>query len=332
MNLTTKIDLVLATTFSIALVVGGLVTYFMSENIARQHATEQAELILLEAIAVRAYGTGEDQARLNRVNGGRFHPQTVAALTETWRANPSRPTYSYREAFLGPTDPLARATVLEESIIDRFVASPQLDRLTGVEIVNGLETLYVSSPIRIASPECLTCHGNAENTSAALRAVYGGNSGFGWEMNEVIGTQLVAVPFPIPSDLTNRSVTSFIVFLASFFIVLFLVLRIMLRKLVLVPVSRVTRLATKLVQGNLQDTEIKVTGKDELADMTRAFNRLRRRMIKVVQLLRKQQARVKQLTADTDVLDCRPPIDSPDLDQGSQDQPAGDRLSGDNVN
>jgi HAMP domain-containing protein len=77
------------------------------------------------------------------------------------------------------------------------------------------------------------------------------------------------------------------------FCVLFLVINIAIRKLVLVPVSRVTRLADEASKGNLRDPEIKVTGGDELAEMSAAFNRMRRSIIKIVQLLRKQQAQAK---------------------------------------
>ena len=67
-------------------------------------------------------------------------------------------------------------------------------------------------------------------------------------------------------------------------------INIAIRKMVLVPVSRVTRMADEASKGNLKDPELKITGKDELAEMSAAFNRMRRSIIKIVQLLRKQQA------------------------------------------
>ena len=38
---------------------------------------------------------------------------------------------------------------------------------------------------------------------------------------------------------------------------------------------------------------LKVTGKDEIADMSRAFNRMRRSIIKIVQMVRRMQSEAK---------------------------------------
>ena len=67
----------------------------------------------------------------------------------------------------------------------------------------------------------------------------------------------------------------------------------MIRKLVLKPVSQITRMADEASKGNLRDAEIKVTGKDEIADMLRSFNRMRRSIIKIVQLMKRMQAQAK---------------------------------------
>jgi protein-histidine pros-kinase len=81
--------------------------------------------------------------------------------------------------------------------------------------------------------------------------------------------------------------------MAVIFVILFLVINISLRKLVLKPVRRITRLADEVSKGNLKDAELKVSGKDEIADMSRAFNRMRRSVIKMVQMMRKMQAQKK---------------------------------------
>ena len=70
-------------------------------------------------------------------------------------------------------------------------------------------------------------------------------------------------------------------------------INITLRKLVLKPVRRLTHLADEVSKGNLREAEIKVTGNDEIADMSRAFNRMRRSVIKIVQMMRKMQEKAK---------------------------------------
>lgn len=296
MKLTTKINLILGGTFLVGLSLGGVNSYLLTEDNARQQVTDQAELIMQEALAVRSYTVNELRPLLNKNNDGQFYPQTVPAYSATQTANlvrQKRPDYSYKEAVFNPTNPRNKATPEEEEVINQFIADPNLTRLVGNQEINGVRTLFISYPIRITNPKCLACHSTPEAAPAAMRAIYGDQGGFGWKLNEVVGTQMVAVPYTLPAELAQKTFISFLVFLAALFLLLFLVINITIRKLVLKPVARITRLADEVSKGNLKDSELKEDGNDEIAEMTRAFNRMRRSLIKVIQLLRKLQARVK---------------------------------------
>jgi HAMP domain-containing protein len=298
MKLTTKINLILAGTFLMALLLVGINSYLLTEDNALQQVTDQAELIMQEALAVRSYTVNEIRPLLNQNSDsdGKFHPQTVPAYSATQTANllrQSRPNYSYKEAVFNPTNPRDKATPAEEQIIRQFIADPNLTKLIGNQEVNGVKTLYIAYPIRIINPRCLACHSTPEAAPAAMRAIYGDSGGFGWKLNEVVGTRMVAVPYTLPAELARKTFFSFLISLAVIFLLLFFVVNITIRKLVLKPVSRLTRMADELSKGNLNSAEIKVTGKDELAEMSAAFNRMRRSVIKIVQLMRKMRAKIK---------------------------------------
>jgi protein-histidine pros-kinase len=296
MNLTTKINLILAATFLLGLSVIGVNSYLLTEDSALQQVTDQAELIMLEALAVRSYTVNEIRPLLNQNNDGKFHPQTVPAYSATQTANllrQSRPNYGYKEAVFNPTNPRDKATPTEEQIIKQFIADPDLTKLIGSQEIDGVKTLYIAYPIRIINPKCLACHSTPEQAPAAMRKIYGDTGGYGWKLNEVVGTQMVVVPYSLPAELARKTFYSFLISLAAIFVVLFLVINITIRKLVLKPVSRLTRMADEVSKGNLKSAEIKVTGKDELAEMSAAFNRMRRSVIKIVQLVRKMKAQNK---------------------------------------
>ena len=296
MKLTTKINLILVAIFSIALIMGGGYAYYLTADNARQQVTDQAELIMEEALAVRSYTVNEIRPLLVQLGDDVFYPQTVPAYSATQTANivrESRPNYSYKEAVFNPTNPRDRATPAEEAIINRFIADPGLTRLVGTQFVDGEPVLYISHPIRITNPACLACHSEPERAPAAMRAIYGDDGGFGWKLNEVVGTQIVTVPYLLPAELARKTFTSFMVSLAILFLVLFLAINITIRRLVLVPVVRLTRMADEASKGNLRTPEIKVSGKDEIAEMSHAFNRMRRSIIKIVQLMRRQRAGTK---------------------------------------
>jgi len=297
LKLTTKINLILAATFVVGLTLAGVNAYFLTEDNALQQVTDQAELIMREALAVRSYTVNELRPLLNKADDGKFHPQTVAAYSATQIANlvrQARPNYSYKEAVFNPTNPRDKATPAEERIIRQFISDPSLDKLVGSQEIDGVKSLYISYPIRITDPRCLACHSKPKNAPAAMRAIYGDEGGFGWQLNEVVGTQMVVVPYTLPAQLARKTFFSFILSMAAIFMVLFLVINIIIRKLVLKPVAQITRMADETSKGNLRNPEIKVTGNDEIADMLRAFNRMRRSIIKIVQMMKKMQAQAKR--------------------------------------
>ncbi len=296
MNLTTKINLILGGTFLLGLSVVGVNSYLLTEDNALQQVTDQAELIMLKALAVRSYTVNEVRPLLNELEDDRFFPQTVPAYSAIQVANlvaQNRPDYSYREAVFNPTNPRDKATPTEAAIIQQFIDDPRLGRLVGSEEIKGVRSLYIAYPIRITDPKCLACHSEPENAPAAMRAIYGDEGGFGWKLNEVVGTQMVAVPYTLPAELARNTFISFLVSMAVIFLILFLVVNITLRKLVLKPVAQITHMADETSKGNLRSAEIKVTGKDEIAEMLHAFNRMRRSIIKLVQMMKKMQAQAK---------------------------------------
>ncbi|MDH3389909.1 MAG: DUF3365 domain-containing protein [Gammaproteobacteria bacterium] len=296
MNLTTRINLILGVTFLFGLAIVGVNAFLLTRDNALQQVTDQAELIMQQALAVRSYTVNEVRPLLNQIGDGQFHPQTVPAYSATQTANlvrKERPNFSYKEAVFNPTNPRDKATAIEEKIIDRFIADPELTRLVATQEINGVKSLYISYPIRITNPDCLGCHSTPEKAPAAMRAVYGDDGGFGWKLNQIVGTQMVVVPYTLPAQLARKTFFNFILSLTVIFVILFVVINVTIRKLVLKPVRRITRMADEVSKGNLRDAELKVSGKDEIAEMLIAFNRMRRSVIKIVQMMRRMQVEAK---------------------------------------
>ena len=125
MNLTTKINIILISIFSIGLLLSGFYSFYLTQDNALRQVTDQAELIMQEVLAVRSYTVNEVRPLLNAANDGKFHPQTVPAYSATQTANlvrKSRPNYFYKEAVFNPTNPRDKANPDEEKIINRFIA------------------------------------------------------------------------------------------------------------------------------------------------------------------------------------------------------------------
>ncbi|MBT3203568.1 MAG: DUF3365 domain-containing protein [Gammaproteobacteria bacterium] len=292
MNLITKFNLILFFTFTISFTIGGYYSYQLTEDNALQQVTDQAELIMQEALAIRSYTVNEIRPLLNKNNDGLFHPQTVPAYSATQTSNlvrKTRPEYIYKEAVFNPTNPRNNATVREEKIINKFKADPKLVKQVGSYTLRGKKSHYIAYPIKITNPKCLGCHSSSENAPKAMLAIYGDKGGFGWKLNEIVGTQIVVVPYKLPAKLARKTFYSFLVALALLFMTLFIVINIMIRILVLKPITVMTQLADNLSKGNITGSELEILGEDEISDLSRSFNRMRRSVIKIIQILRKQK-------------------------------------------
>ena len=297
MNLVTKFNLFLLLTFALCLAIGGFYAYRLTSDNALQQITDQADLIMQEALAVRSYTVNEIRPLLKQNNDGLFHPQTVPAYSATQVANllrKSRPDYFYKEAVFNPTNPRDKANLQEVAIINGFIDNPALKKQVGDIIINQQKSLYIAHPIKITNPDCLACHSTPQAAPAAMRAIYGDDGGFGWHLNEIVGAQMVVVPYKLPAQLAQKTFSSFMLALGALFLVLFIALNVMIRKLVLTPVRVMTHLADDLSKGNITGDEIEIKGKDEIADLSRSFNRMRRSVIKIIQILRKNNARDKK--------------------------------------
>ena len=297
MNLTAKFNIILVITFSIGLAIGGFYSYYLTEDNALQQVTDQAELIMQEALAVRSYTVNEIRPLLNKIDDNQFYPQTVPAYSATQTSNlvrEKRPEYSYKEAVFNPTNPRDKATPWEEEIIHRFIQNPELGRQVGEVTIEGEKSLYISYPIKITNPNCLACHSSPQAAPKAMVDIYGDKGGFGWKLDEIVGTQLVVVPFKLPAELAQKTFYSFLASLAVLFVVLFVVLNVMIQRLVLKPVVEMTKMAEDVSKGNITGDELMISGKDEIADLSRSFNRMRRSVIKIIQILRKTQAKAKK--------------------------------------
>jgi len=99
-------------------------------------------------------------------------------------------------------------------------------------------SLYLARPFQIKDQACLSCHTTPEMAPAAMVTRYGRDNGFGWQLNEVIGAQLVSVPMSLPIRNANHAFYTFMGSLGGVFLALFVILNLMLYVLIVRPVRR----------------------------------------------------------------------------------------------
>ena len=216
--------------------------------------------------------------RRGRVEVGYAATQNFLKLREKY------PQYAYKEATLNPTNPRDRAADWEADIIQRFRNDPGVHELSGVRDTPMGPSLYMARPIT-ADAECLQCHSRPALAPATMLARYGSDNGFGWQANEIVGAQVVSVPFGRANNNIEKSLSSFMLVILAALLALWLMVNIVLYVQVQRPLRRIATLADGLSLGQGGDQEFPRKGAREVVALGGAFERMRKSLDKAMKLL-----------------------------------------------
>jgi len=288
MNLLTKFNLVCVSVFAIALVAAGVVSYTVLQNNARGEVTRQARLMMETALASRDYTSRNVKPLLNDKLAERFLPETVPAFAATQSMQylqKNYPDFSYKEATLNPTNRRDLAKGYEVNVVKAFRRDAKAREILGIRDTPRGQFIYLSRPIRITDSQCLACHSTPKVAPASMLKKYGDKHGFGWKLNEVVGAQIVSVPTHLPYRLAGRTFHTLMLALLSVFVVTLLIINVMLRRLVIAPVTHLSQVADDISMGRLESADLPVKGEDEIATLTGSFNRMQRSLQQALKLL-----------------------------------------------
>lgn len=289
MSLLIRINLALGAVFVAAALIAGYACWTILEANAQREVFSQAGLMMDSALAIRDYTANEILPLLSGRIQDEFPPQSVpfyAATQNFLRLRARNPAYTYKEATLNPMNPRDRAADWEGDIIQRFRNDAHAREVVGVRDTPMGKSLYLARPIRNEA-ECSPCHGTPSAAPRSLIARYGGDNGFGWQPNEIVGAQVVSVPFASATANAERAFRAFMISLLAVFAAVFLVVNAVLYLLVLRPVRRIARVADRLSLGDMSAEDFPQHGAKEIASVTRSFNRMRKSLEKALRLLEK---------------------------------------------
>jgi len=288
MKITTKFNLVLISVFTIGLIIFAFVSYNVLQKNARDEVINQAGMMMEAALAIRGYTVKEIRPLLKPLLKETFLPQSVPSYAATQNFNALRKNnaeYTYKEATLNPTNPRDRATDWETDIINEFRNNESTLEVVGERMTPTGASLYLARPIRIKDKACLSCHSTVDAAPKTMIKLYGTANGFGWKHNEVVGSQIISVPLSVPIAKANQAFMIFIGSCVAIFVVIFFLINLMLRKLIIKPVLKMSSLADEVSRGNFDAPAFDTSGNDEIADLNISFNRLRISLDKAMKML-----------------------------------------------
>lgn len=288
MKLLLKFNLAFLAVFLVGLLACGLIARSMLQKSAHEEILGNARLIMESAQAVSGYTASQIRPLLANQMSETFLPQSIPAYSSTEVVNALRakhPDYAYKPAMLNPTNPRDRAQDWEEDVIAHFAKELTLTEYVGERDTASGRAMYIARPIRITDPVCLQCHSTVDVAPATMIAKYGPANGFGWKLNDTLGAQVVSVPMAVPLKRADDAFGVVMGSLAAVFVFIGLVLNLMLWRLVIHPVTQLSRLADRVSLGELDAPEFASASKDEIGVLADSFARMRKSLVHAMKLL-----------------------------------------------
>jgi protein-histidine pros-kinase len=292
LKLLIKFNILLVGVFALGLIS----TYFEARTFLQRQAEgavlREAGLIATSATATRIYTEEAVTPYLAKAGeaDGVFLPQTIpfsATTTIFQKIQHDYPDYTYKEAALNPTNLRDRATDWEADLIQHFRNSPNDQELIRTRDSATGPSLYLAHPIRV-EPGCLQCHSEAAKAPKTMVAHYGDRNGFGWTNGEIVGAQIISVPKSLPLQIAHDGLTELTIGLCLIFLVVILLIDLGLYFIVIRPLRTISDSANRISQGEMHLDPLRIHGRDEVAEVTRSFNRMHTSLKKAMDLLEEQ--------------------------------------------
>jgi HAMP domain-containing protein len=287
MKLLVKFNLIYILVMALGVAVCALFSRDLLRANARAEVLDNARQMMDSAIAVRGYTSEQITKLLAPQMKDEFLPQSVPSYSATavlTSLQSKYPNFFYKEATLNPTNPRNRAQGWEVDVVNQFRNGSDLKEFVGERDTPAGRSLYVAHPLRVGAA-CLPCHSSVEAAPKTLVERYGTANGFGWQLNEVVGAQIVSVPLEVALNKAERSFSVFIGTLIGVFVVVGIVLNLMIWLVVVRPIERLSAMADRVSQGDLDAPEFATGRHDEIGVLTESFARMRASVTHAMKML-----------------------------------------------
>jgi len=307
LKLATKFTLLLSLLFLGTILISGVALSSALEQRAGDEVNYRGQVLMQMMNSVRDYTHNHVTPLLSSTweKQPQFTPEIVPSFSarevfENLRRNKEYANFLYKDATLNPTNLRDKADEFETNLVERFSKDSSLESLSGFRTLFEEKLFYSSRPLAIKQQSCLRCHSTPEQAPKSQVATYGTDNGFNWNLNEIIGTQIIYVPASKVFENAHKTFSLVIVIFIVIFTLVILLINYALKKNVIQPIRPMAQLAEKISMDTMdadagdKDLELKklaVIAKrtDELGKLGKVFYRM------VLEIQTREQAWKQQM-------------------------------------
>jgi methyl-accepting chemotaxis protein len=288
-SLAKKFNISLVIMYLCSVLVTAPTIYFFTEKQVYDRAKE--DLVLLVDVVKSIQDYVATDLRPHFMQQQIFYSPSFSGIVATARIakylKQRQPQYYIRNASDNPLNLDNRVRGMEFALLEQFRGDRSLKYLNEEGEIEGQNYLVSSAP-KISKKGCLRCHGDPDKAPGDVTETYGRESGYGYQSGEVVGVSVVGVPLDDIQALTIQRSLMIIGSITILFALLFIVINLMVRRLILEPISDITEVAKAVSKGDI-NRAIGVSGRnDEIADLALAFELMRRSLTTAMKRMRRK--------------------------------------------
>lgn len=269
-------NVVLIVLYLVSIVVSAPIIYFYSRQQSVEQASNELELLVEMVSSIKAYVAKD--LRPFFLEKKLFHTPGFSGIVATARVaehfNKTKGRYVIRSVSDNPLNPANSPQPLERDLLESFRTKPDLKNIKTEGVLGGVKVLVASSPMK-SKKGCLRCHGEPAEAPQEIAKVYGGGSGYNYELDDTVGLSVIAVPLSDVNAVALKRSLYAMALLTTLFGVALGMINLLVRRSLITPILEITHAAHEIAKGRIGQT-VEMSRNDEIGDLARSVELLRR--------------------------------------------------------
>lgn len=178
-----------------------ILIYYYLKDIVTADIYRETEIFIATADATRTYVKEVLRPKVvELIPADSFFPH---AMSTTFvgreimdRLRDKFPEFNYKRAAINPMNPINTADDFELSMLEWFEKHRDQREWHGLIRKNN-RSYYTRLRSIYAEPECLKCHGKPQDAPMAMKAIYGIDSGYNYQVGDVVAADTVYIPVDV---------------------------------------------------------------------------------------------------------------------------------------
>lgn len=284
-----RFNLSLVLLYFLSILVSAPAIYYFTQREMFSQANSELRLLGDLVKSIKGY-IGKDM-RPWFVKNKQFHSAGFSGIVAVSRVAENlkeiQGRYAIRNVSDNPLNPANSPEPLEQGLLQEFRRDPAVKTLETQGELGGQLMLVSSAPI-VSQPGCLQCHGEPEKVHPEITGQYGRTSGYNYKDGDVVGLELVGVPIADVNALAIERSLVAVGLLTLMFALIFVTINILVRRNLISPILEITEAAQAVAKGDL-DRQVDIQRNDEIGDLARSVELLRRSFAQVMKRFNKMR-------------------------------------------